>query len=268
MPGGKALELDTIRYEKRGAVARITFDRPAAMNAIDLVLASELRMALDAAGDDAEVRAVLLTGSGRAFCAGGDVATFHDNLDQPPERLRGILVNLHAAIGRMARLDKPVLGAINGVAAGAGMSLALATDLAVAAESATFVMAYTGIGASPDGSSTYYLPRMLGMRLALELALLNRPVKAPEALELGLVNRVVPDEELDAAASELAARLAEGPTLAYARTRRLIRQSLSRDLSTQLDDEGEAIIAMAGTADFREGVSAFVDKRKPRFAGR
>ena len=177
-------------------------------------------------------------------------------------------MNLHAAIGRMARLDKPVLGAINGVAAGAGMSLALATDLAVAAESATFVMAYTGIGASPDGSSTYYLPRMLGMRLALELALLNRPVKAPEALELGLVNRVVPDEELDAAASELAARLAEGPTLAYARTRRLIRQSLSRDLSTQLDDEGEAIIAMAGTADFREGVSAFVDKRKPRFAGR
>ncbi len=262
------MELETIRYEKRDAVARITFDRPEAMNSIDPTLAAELRWALDAAGDDTEVRAVLLTGSGRAFCAGGDVALFQASLDDPPERLRSILVNLHAAIGRMAHLDKPVLGAINGVAAGAGMSLALATDLAVAAESATFVMAYTGIGASPDGSSTYYLPRMVGTRLALELALLNRPVKAPEALELGLVNRVVPDAELEDAAGELAARLAEGPTLAYARTRRLIRQSLSRDLPAQLDDEGEAIIEMTSTADFREGVSAFVAKRKPRFAGR
>jgi len=262
------VELESIRYEKREGIARIIFDRPDDMNAIDDTLASELRRTLDDAGDDRAVRAVLLTGTGRAFCAGGNVAAFHAGLDRPPEELRTILLNLHAAIARMARLEKPVVGAVNGVAAGAGMSLALAPDLAIAAESATFVMAYTGIGASPDGSSTFFLPRIVGTRLAMELALLNRPVKAPEALELGLVNRVVPDAELAEAAGELAARLAAGPTLAYARTRRLIRQSLSRDLSAQLEDEGESIIAMAGTADFREGVSAFVEKRKPRFTGR
>jgi 2-(1,2-epoxy-1,2-dihydrophenyl)acetyl-CoA isomerase len=262
------MQPQTIRYEKRDGVAQITLDRPDAMNAISVDLAVELRRTLDDAGDDAGVRAVLLTGSGRAFCAGGDVAVFHRELDRSPDVLRDILLNLHAALGRMARIDKPVIGAINGIAAGAGMALALATDLAVAAESASFTMAYTGIGASPDGSSTFFLPRLVGTRRALELALLNRTVPAAEALELGLVNRVVADAELAQAATELAQRLAAGPTLAYARPRRLVRQSLETGLGNQLEDEADAIISMARTDDFREGVTAFVEKRKPRFTGR
>lgn len=262
------MTFETIEYTKRDGVALIRFSRPQEMNAITLALASEMRQALDDAGDDEAVRAVLLTGSGRAFCAGGDVRAFHAGLDGPPEHLRGILLHFHAAIARMAALDKPVIGAVNGVAAGAGMALSLAVDLAIAAESATFVMAYTRIGASPDGSSTYFLPRVVGVRKAMELALLNEPLTATDALHLGLVNQVVPDAELEEASGTLAARLAAGPTRAYARTRRLIRESLSNDLAVQLEAEGESIIASATTEDFREGVGAFVEKRRPAFKGR
>ncbi|HZY30190.1 MAG TPA: enoyl-CoA hydratase/isomerase family protein, partial [Candidatus Methylomirabilis sp.] len=183
-------------YAVKGHVATITMNRPDRYNALSLRMIEEFLEVISACEENPEIRAVILTGAGTAFCAGGDVKEFVDRLEAISQHLRRLLTSFHGAISRMNRMSKPVIAAVNGVAAGAGMSLAMACDLAVAAESARFIMAYSKIGATPDGSSTYFLPRLVGLRRALELTYTNRALTAREAEAWGLVNRVVPDAEL------------------------------------------------------------------------
>ena len=262
------MDLTNVRLEHPApGVARIVLARPKAYNALDLRTATELREALRNVEMDPGVRAVVLTGEGKAFCGGGDVAAFHDALPTPAQLIRDIVVPLHDAIAIMAHMDKPVLAAINGAAAGAGLGLALATDLALCARGAKLTLAYTGIGASPDGGTTFHLPRLIGLRRALELMLENRVLTADEALAWGLVNEVVDDAALQARALERAARLAEGPTRAFGTAKRLLHGSFEESLEAQLGREARGIAAMASTDDFAEGVSAFAEKRKPGFQG-
>jgi 2-(1,2-epoxy-1,2-dihydrophenyl)acetyl-CoA isomerase len=263
------MQLSTIAWEKTGRVVRLTLNRPGAFNALDVQLAKDLHAAIAAVDADRDVRAVVLTGAGRAFCGGGDVLGFAERVDRDiAAHIKEITAYLHGAISRMTRLRQPVIGAINGVAAGGGLGLALAPDLALAAESARFKMAYVGIGASPDAGSSFFLPRLVGLRRAFDLTLTNRTLSAAEALDWGLVNRVVPDAQLAEEAMKLAAELAEGPTLAFGRVKRLFYASFDAGLETQMEDEAQEIAASSETADFADGVTAFRDKRPPRFQGR
>ena len=254
-------------YAVKGHVATITMNRPDRYNALSIGMIEEFLEVVSACEENPEIRAVILTGAGTAFCAGGDVKEFVDRLEAISQHLRRLLTSFHGAISRMNRMSKPVIAAVNGVAAGAGMSLAMACDLAVAAESARFIMAYSKIGATPDGSSTYFLPRLVGLRRALELTYTNRALTAREAEAWGLVNRVVPDAELPASVNALAAELAAGPTLALGRTKRLFLMSEHESLETQMENETQLIAMSSKTADFREGVKAFAEKRRPVFRG-
>ncbi|SFB85811.1 2-(1,2-epoxy-1,2-dihydrophenyl)acetyl-CoA isomerase [Bosea sp. CRIB-10] len=248
------------------AVAIVTLNRPRVLNAIDPQMARSLADAVARIEQDGTARVLLLRGEGRAFCAGGDVARFVEG--DPTAAIEAIIDPLHEALRALDALKLPTLVAVQGPVAGAGFSLAMACDLCIAADDAVFTMAYSRIGASPDGSATYRLPRLVGTRKALELAMLAEPVRAPEALTLGLVNRVVPAADLASEALALARRLAQGPTAAYARIKHLVGRSLGNDLSTQLDLEREAFLAGTRTADFREGAHAFLAKRTPQFEGR
>ena len=248
------------------AVATVTLNRPRVLNAIDAQMARGLADALARIEQDGTARALLLRGEGRAFCAGGNVASFAG--EDPVAAVEAIIDPFHAALRALDALKLPTLAAVQGPVAGAGFSLAMACGLCIAADDAVFTMAYSRIGASPDGSATYRLPRLVGERKALELALLAEPVGTPEALTLGLVNRVVPAADLASEALALARRLAQGPTAAYGRIKHLVGRSLGNDLSAQLDLEREAFLAGTRTADFREGVQAFLAKRPPQFEGR
>ncbi|MGH7410390.1 MAG: enoyl-CoA hydratase/isomerase family protein [Candidatus Methylomirabilis sp.] len=254
-------------YAVKDRVATITMNRPDRYNALSTRVIQQLLEVVMACDEDREVRAVILTGAGPAFCSGGDVREFVESLEVLPLHLKRLTTFFHAAISRMCRMSKPVIAAVNGIAAGAGMSLAMACDLAVAAESARFTMAYSKIGATPDGSSTYFLPRLVGLRRALELTYTNRVLTAREAEAWGLVNRVVPDAELPATVNALAAELAAGPALAIGRAKRLFLMSQHESLETQMENETELIALSGKTADFREGVKAFTEKRKPLFTG-
>ena len=257
----------TINLEVREGVAEITLNRPEAANALNDELAQELHHAVLRCDADPAVRALIITGSGRFFCAGGDLKAFAAQGDDMPRFLKQVAGEFHMAIARLNRMDAPVIMAINGVAAGAGFSFALAGDLALAAESARFTMAYTRAGLTPDGSSTYFLPRVVGLRRAKELTLTNRTLSAQEALAWGIVNRVVPDAELMPAARALAAELAQGATLALGAAKRLLDSGLNDTLETAMEDEAQTIAAMARTADGRGGIQAFLEKRQPEFRG-
>jgi 2-(1,2-epoxy-1,2-dihydrophenyl)acetyl-CoA isomerase len=254
--------------ERRDHIATITLNRPDAYNALDLGLGRELFHAALEVDEDPGVRCVVITGAGKAFCAGGDVKDFVDNLPRIGILVKELTTYLHGAVSRLTRSAKPVIMAVNGVAAGGGLSLALSGDLVVAAESARFTMAYAKIAATPDGSSSYFLPRLIGLRRALELYLTNRVLSAREALEWGLVTRVVPDAELRGAVDALARELAAGPTLAIGGAKRLFHQSTWESLETQMELEAQAIAASGHTEDFRAGVTAFVNKQTPTFHGR
>jgi 2-(1,2-epoxy-1,2-dihydrophenyl)acetyl-CoA isomerase len=258
---------DVIRYRVTNNVAWVVLDQPKTMNAFDAELAAALDGAIEKAADDDAVRAMVITGEGRAFCAGGDVVGFQDRMEHVTDYVDEIIGHLHGAIRRINELPFPVIAGINGTAAGAGLSLMLATDLAVATESAMFVMGYSGIGATPDGSSTFFLPRIVGTRRALELTLTNRPINTTEALDWGLLNKVLPDDEFAAGLTAYAEKLAAGPTKAYAAARRLIRDSHHTTLPVQLGNEHAAFRENTANADFREGVAAFAEKRKPIFKG-
>ena len=252
----------------KDGVATITLNRPDAYNALNLALARDLFHAALEADEDRAVRCIVVTGAGKAFCAGGDVKDFADN----PERI-GVLIKelttyLHGTVSRLARAQKPVIMAVNGIAAGGGMSFALSGDLVVAAESAKFTMAYSRIAASPDGSSSYFLPRMVGLHRALELHYTNRVLTAREAMDWGLVNRVQPDAGFPGAVTALARELAEGPTLAFGRAKLLFHQSTQESLETQMELEAQAIAASGHTEDFRNGVVAFAKKQPVSFKGR
>jgi len=259
------MDFETLLYEVREGVAYITLAREKAANALDLQMCRDLQEAALACQEDRAVRAVVLGARGRMFCAGGDLVSFRAAEDEVPQLLRRMTIHLHAAISILARMDAPVIAAVGGTAAGAGFSLVCAADLAVAGESARFTMAYTRAGLAPDGSSTYTLPRLIGRRRTLELMLTNRLLSAQEALEWGIVNRVVPDSEVGATAEQLARSLADGPTLAFGSIKRLVLRSGAESLESQMELESRAIAEAARTADGREGVRAFLEKREPRF---
>jgi 2-(1,2-epoxy-1,2-dihydrophenyl)acetyl-CoA isomerase len=256
-------------FDVRDHVAHLTLNRPDVYNALDATMARDLLAAVTACEQDPAVRAVLLTGAGKAFCAGGDLRTFaaaHTGAGTA-EELRVVLESLHDAIFRLTHLKAPVIAAVNGVAAGAGLSIACACDLVLASDAARFTVAYTRAGLTPDGSSTYFLPRRVGLGRALELALTNRTFDAHEALEWGIANRVVPAADLTAEAESLAAQLARGPTRTLGATKLLLRASWETALQQQLTREAETITTIAATADAREGILAFVEKRPPNFTG-
>jgi 2-(1,2-epoxy-1,2-dihydrophenyl)acetyl-CoA isomerase len=259
---------ETIRYDVKDAVATITLNRPEAYNALNLALGRELFHAALEADEDRAVRCIVVTGTGKAFCAGGDVKDFHDNPDRIGVFIKELTTYLHGTVSRLARTAKPVVMAVNGIAAGGGMSLALAGDLVIATESAKFTMAYSRIAASPDGSSSYFLPRMIGLRRSLELHYTNRVLTAREAMDWGLVNRVHPDAEFGAAVAKLATELATGPTLAFGRAKLLFHQSTQESLETQMELEAQAIAACGHTEDFKNGVAAFAKKQPAVFHGR
>lgn len=254
-----------IRVDVADAVATITLDRPEALNALTIPMKVALLDALRSIAADTSIRAVVLTGAGRAFCAGQDL---RERLEPgaPPlgeelrERYNPIVLALRA-------LPQPVIAAVNGVAAGAGASLAFACDLRVAADSARFVLAFDRIGLAPDSGATWTLPRLAGAAKAAELALLGDAVTAEEALRIGLVTRVVPVAELAAAARTLALRLAAGSPAALAATKRLLGAAFERDLAAALEAEAAAQDALGRTTDHAEGIAAFTEKRPPSFTG-
>lgn len=261
------MSYETLLFEVRGGVATVTLNRPEAANSLNAALARDFMHAMLRCDEDPAVRAVLLTGAGRMFCAGGDLKSFAAQGDSLPYHLKEVTTYLHAGISRMTRMDAPVIAAVNGAAAGAGMSLACACDIVIAAESARFTMAYTRAGLTPDGSSTYFLPRIVGLKRALELSLTNRPLSAREAQEWGIVTRVVPDADLLGEAETVAAALATGPTRAFGATKRLVHSGFTESLETQMELESQAIAEMGGAADGREGIDAFLAKRAPVFTG-
>ena len=259
---------DSVLYSLSDGVATVTLNRPEVMNALDAGMIDSLRAACEKAAADPAARAIVLQGSGRAFSAGGDVRIFHANLPRMSALVRegaGALARVMLALGNA---PKPVLASVHGAVAGAGVSLMLAADLALAAEGTRFTLAYSKIGASPDGGATYFLPRSVGHRKALELMLLADSFDAGAALAMGLVNRVVTADALQEETEQLARRLARGPTAAYMETKRLVRYGHDRTLEAHLEDEVEAFAKCAGTRDFAEGVTAFVEKRKPEFEGK
>lgn len=251
----------------KGSVATITLNRPDRYNALNGQMVEELLEAVLACHEDRAVRAVVLTGAGQAFSAGGDVREFIEHTDTLALHIQQLLVSLHSAIASICRMSKPIIAGVNGVAAGAGMGLAMACDLAVAAESARFTMAYTKIGLPPDAGSSYFLPRLVGLRRAVELTFTNRVLTADEAKAWGLVNRVVPDAELVTAVDALANELAAGPTLALGWAKRLMFMSDQASLETHMENEAQFIGLSSQTADFREGMGAFAEKRTPIFSG-
>jgi|TARA_B110000971_G_scaffold221598_2_gene269405 2-(1,2-epoxy-1,2-dihydrophenyl)acetyl-CoA isomerase len=261
------MSYETLTFLVTENVATITLNRPDAMNAMSPLMAKELHQVALAVDERADVRAVILTGSGKMFCAGGDLSAFAAAGEGARRLLMEMTGDLHMALSRLARNPAPVIAAVNGTAAGAGFSLVMAADLAVASNKAVFTMAYTNAGLSPDGSSTYYMPRKIGDRRTRELMLTNRLLNAEEALAWGVVNSVVEPSELAAAAQKLAAKIAAGPTQAFGQVKALLDGSFDHSLETQMELEARAIAGLVNTPDGQEGLHAFLDKRKPEFSG-
>ena len=256
-----------VLYRSGDGVAEIRFNRPQRLNAIGVEVAEGFEAAVGRALGDPSVRVVVVSAEGRAFVAGGDLSVFHTSDDKPAAASR-LIRPLHRAIARLADAPVITLGSLKGAVAGAGVSIATNLDLAIAAQDTVFNLAYARIGASPDCGASFSLPRLVGLRRALEIALLSEDIGATEALALGLVNRVVPAAELEAETARLAARLAAGAPAAQGRIKRLMRQSLERDLQTQLDAEAQAFAECAATGDFAGAVAAFLERRAPHFNGR
>lgn len=249
-----------------GAVAHLRFNRPKSLNAIDVAMASAFLSACEAIAVDPKVRVVWLSGEGRAFMAGGDIASMGAN---PVEVAQELIAGMHGGLRMLAELDAPVVASVQGAVAGGGLGLVLGgADLIVAAEGTRFGVAYPLIGASCDCSTSWSLPRIVGLHRALELALLADNIDAGEALRIGLCNRVVPAAELEIETGRIVERLAAGPTLAYGRLRRLIRKSHNTGFRDQLEAEALCFQQCASTQDFAEGTAAFLEKRRPSFQGR
>ena len=261
------MEYQNLLLDVSDAVAHIRLNRPDAMNSITCELAHDLMHAALRCDEDPAIRAVLLSGEGRAFCVGGDLKAFAGKEEDLPYYLKETTTYLHATVSRFTRMDAPVVAAVHGAAAGAGMSLACACDYVVAAESARFTMAYTQAGLIPDGSSTYFLPRIVGLRRALELVLTNRMLSAAEAVEWGIANKVAADDRLLDEARQVATKLAAGATKALGAAKRLLHRGLTETLETQMELETRAIADASRTQDGREGIAAFLGKRPPVFSG-
>ncbi|HEY4447785.1 MAG TPA: enoyl-CoA hydratase-related protein [Steroidobacteraceae bacterium] len=256
-----------VQVETRGAVALVILNRPESGNALNLQVAMDLLAAAMTCARNAAVRAVVLSGAGRHFCFGGDLRAFGARAPGGADYIRELTTYLHAAISQFVRMDSPVIAAVNGTAAGAGVGLAAMADLALCGRSSKFNLAYTQAGLTPDAGTTFLLPRMLGLKRTMELLLLNRALPAEEALAWGLVNEVVADEQLLARALEVAEKLASGASAAFGATKRLIAHSLGA-LESQMVLESETIARHAVGEEGKEGVSAFLDKRTPHFPRR
>lgn len=259
---------DTVLLERRGAAAVVTLNRPDKLNALDDALMRDLDRVTGEVAEDPAVRAVLLRGAGRAFMAGGDVAYFNAHLETLERRFMEVGQGFHASVKRLRTMPKPVLACVHGAVAGGGLSVMLACDLAIASRDAQFSLAYASIGTSPDGGSSFTLPRIVGLRKALELAFMGDRLDADEAAALGLVNWVVEPEELEVRALDILARLAAGPTFAYGRTKALFNETWERPMAEQLDAELASFARCVPTEDFAEGTGAFVAKRPPHFKGK
>jgi 2-(1,2-epoxy-1,2-dihydrophenyl)acetyl-CoA isomerase len=262
----------TVAVAVEEGVATLTLDRPQSLNALSVEMMQQLRRSVEAVLADPSAQVIVIKGAGEHFMAGGDIGDFDAHLAlDPPARLNAFRAMIEQYINptvlALNATHRPVICSVRGACAGFGMSLMLGCDLAMAADSAYFTMAYAAIGLSPDGGGTYFLPRIVGARKAAELMLLSERIGAAQALELGLVNRVVPAAELDAETAALAQRLTRGPRHAYGEIKRLLNGSSQRSLVDQLHAEGESFSRCAATADFAAGVRAFMEKRPPRFSG-
>ena len=256
---------DEVLLERKGAVAHLTLNRPDAGNAIDVPMARALLEAAVVCDVDPGVRCVIVRGNGRMFCVGGDIGRLHAARDALPALLKEITTYLHAAIIRLARMEKPVITAIHGAAAGAGVGLAALGDIALADPKAHFTLAYSRIGLSPDGGATWLLPRLIGLRRVQELALTNRRVSADEAAVIGLVTRVVAEGSLEREVETLAQSLARGAVGALGRTKRLLLDGADRSLEAQLEAESQSIAEQGATTESRLGINAFVERKSPDF---
>jgi 2-(1,2-epoxy-1,2-dihydrophenyl)acetyl-CoA isomerase len=260
---------ETVTVHRRGGAAKIELNRPDALNAWNKQFGVDLLAAVKAAALDPDVRAVLLTGAGRGFSSGADLkAGFEPQPDGKPDVHTTLVERYHPIITGLREMPKPVVAAVHGPAVGIGCSLALCADLILAGESAYFLLAFVNIGLVPDGGSSLFLPARIGFTRAMEMAMLGERVPARQALDWGLVNRVVADEELPAAADELIERLASGPTASYAGSKRQLNRWVYNGMHDQLALEAGIQQEMARSDDFLEGISAFVEKRQARFGGR
>ena len=259
---------ETILFEKTGGVANVALNRPKKLNAFDGTMHEELYAALDEAAMDEEVRCVVLRGEGRGFSAGADLAQIMEGSDGDPDLGEYLRDTYSRLVKRMVSVEKPIVASLHGPVYGAGVGIALACDLRVAAESAKFSVAFIKIGLMPDAGVSFFLPRVVGLARALEMSMTGDPVEADEALRIGLVNKVVADEELAEETAALAGRLAAMPTAALGRTKRALYASLEADLDTVLEREAEGQTFCGYTADHKEGVEAFFEKREARFSGR
>jgi 2-(1,2-epoxy-1,2-dihydrophenyl)acetyl-CoA isomerase len=261
---------ETILLARDGPIATLTLNRPAALNALDLAMMDTLVAYTASLSADTSLRVVVLRGAGAHFMAGGDLKTFASRLDIPaPQRqqeFQRIVERLHAAIEHLHRMPHAVIAALRGAVAGFGLSLAAACDLAIAADDAYFASAYRQVGLTPDGGGSWSLPRIVGVRKALEIHLLAERFDAQEAWRIGLVNRVVAANDLDATVQRLAQSIAEGPALALRNVKRLLRDAPERTLSGQLRAEADSFGQCAANPDFAEGIRAFFEKRRPRFS--
>lgn len=253
-------------------IATLTMNRPEARNALSMEMRSQLCDALHDVELDNSVRCVVLTGEGDHFMAGGDVKGMGESIKKPSDEIRTEFMlrihDLHPIMFAMRRMPKPVIASCRGAAAGAGVSIALACDLVIAAEDAFFTLAYCKIGTSPDGSSSFHLPRAVGIKKAMEIALLGDRFGAQAAMDMGMINFVVPDADLESETDKLATRLANGPTHVYGNTKALFYRSLESEFESQLQAEAEYFSDCASREDFKEGVTAFIEKREPNFKGK
>jgi 2-(1,2-epoxy-1,2-dihydrophenyl)acetyl-CoA isomerase len=264
----RAME-DTLLVAREGRIATLTLNRPQVLNTLDFALMEALVARIGEVAQDSEIRCVIVNGAGRHFMAGGDLRAFASRLDRPAGEFSAqftlMVDRLHACIETLQRMDKPVIASVHGAVAGFGLSLMLACDLAIAGEDAYFTSAYRAIALTPDGGLTYTLPRLVGAKRAMEIVLLGDRFDARKALELGLVNRIVPSTELESATRELAQRLASGPARALGSAKRLLTASWNRTLAEQLHAEAESFGRCSAHADFAEGLQAFFEKRPARF---
>lgn len=258
--------MSPVKFERDGAVARLVLSRPDAGNSIDVATARALLEHAIACDEDAGIRAVVLTGEGRMFCVGGDIRAFGAAGDKSPALIKEITSYLHAAISRLMHMNKPLITAINGPAAGAGLSLAVLGDIAIARMSAHFTMAYTAVGLSPDGGSSWFLPRLIGLRRTQELALLNRRVSAEDAAQMGLITRAVADEAFEDEVARLARQLAASATGGIGRTRNLLLASFNTPLEAQMDAEARSIAEGARSEHGQRAIAAFLAKQTPDFS--
>jgi 2-(1,2-epoxy-1,2-dihydrophenyl)acetyl-CoA isomerase len=256
-----------VTVEVAGGIGRLTLNRPERLNTIDLAVAQGLDAAAQQLSHDGGVRVILLSGAGKTFCGGGDLKSFAEIGEDLPAHLRDVTAHLHAALTALSRIDAPIVAVVRGSAAGAGLGLVCAADIVIAAASTRFAFAYSAIGLTPDGGTSWSLPRLVGLRKAQELAFTNRVIDAAEAERIGIVTTVVPDAEVGAAADDLAVRLAAAPTHALGVTKRLLRTAYDVPLEDRLAVEAFELSRSAGTADGREGIAAFLDKRPPIYEG-